>query len=438
MPGCMQRLMFFKIHQSHWPAPSSRAYLPLLMILETLLQVVCQAVVVAAVCAPQDVNVRGHPAPCSANDFVRQGYNVVGLVAGMGVSNGSGGTVPAGTLLEQYTWEPYGGLVATQYFNAAGQPTTTWAHAVNRVGHQGLFFDRLDAGETDPVLAPGASGLYYNRNRFYSPSLGRFLQRDPNETGLAILTAMASNGETVDILIGGFNADGPFADGMNLYLYVVANPFNGLDPSGLSLLLEQTQTIKWQTALYTAMVGGVAGFAAVFTQNLLLGVELRMAAYDAMYAGVEMFQMGLAIESGFALGERLFALGGWVARSRAAAAAYSSARSLGFKTSAEAEAYLGTVVGGTPQVGVKTSLGPRIIDRVSGTVGHEVKVGYKKWSSQLLEQIRKDAEIWRNRLEGVTSYEWHFFRSANTGKVGADSRVLAELRKEGITPIIYE
>lgn len=107
--------------------------------------------------------------------------------------------------------------MATQYLNAAGQPTPIWAHAVNRVGHQGLFFDRFDGSETAPVLTPGASGLYYNRNRFYSPALGRFLQRDPNETGMAILTALACNGEALDILLQGFNAAVLYGDGMNLY-----------------------------------------------------------------------------------------------------------------------------------------------------------------------------------------------------------------------------
>ena len=58
------------------------------------------------------------------------------------------------------------------------------------IGHQGLFFVRLDGDPADPPLEVGAKGLYYNRNRWYSPGLGRFTTRDVNETALPILTAM--------------------------------------------------------------------------------------------------------------------------------------------------------------------------------------------------------------------------------------------------------
>ncbi len=218
-------------------------------------------------------------------------YNVVGLVAGTGVTDRNGDVVPPGTLLEQYTWEPYGGLVATQYFNAAGQLTTTWAHAVNRVGHQGLFFDRLDAGETDPVLAPGASGLYYNRNRFYSPSLGRFLQRDPNETGLAILTALASNAESIQILLSGFDPRALYAGGMNLYEFAGSNPVNGRDPLGLEYD-DFDAAIDDHIATYVAALGYIqsaSGFALLGT-NMAVDILGGLLGADLIEAGKKIFE----------------------------------------------------------------------------------------------------------------------------------------------------
>ncbi len=182
-------------------------------------------------------------------------YNVVGLVAGTGVTDRNGDPVPPGTLLEQYTWEPYGGLAATQSFNAAGLPVIPGLQAVNRVGHQGLFFDRFEGGENDPVLAPGASGLYYNRNRFYSPSLGRFLQRDPNETGLAILTALAMNGEGIKLLASVFSAEGIYWDGLNLYEYLQSNPTAFHDALGLQSAAENLSATGISLLLF-AVVGG--------------------------------------------------------------------------------------------------------------------------------------------------------------------------------------
>ena len=107
---------------------------------------------------------------------------------------------------------------------------------VNTAGHQGLFYERLDG----QGLAAGATGFYYNRNRFYSPALGRFLQRDPNETAMPLLTAMVSNGGTVGILLGAFDAQAHFGTGMNVYLYLGSNPLHGYDPMGLMSCVDGT------------------------------------------------------------------------------------------------------------------------------------------------------------------------------------------------------
>jgi RHS repeat-associated protein len=52
-------------------------------------------------------------------------------------------------------------------------------------------------------------GLYYLRNRVYDPSIGRFLTRDP-------LSGSVANPQT-----------------QNRYAYVLNNPTNRVDPTGL-------------------------------------------------------------------------------------------------------------------------------------------------------------------------------------------------------------
>ena len=140
-----------------------------------------------------------------------------------------------GAVLSQYTYGPYGDLRAAEVRPSHDFPP----HAI---GHQGLFFVRLDGDPDDPPLETGAKGLYYNRNRWYSPELGRFMQRDVNETALPILTAYAFNGETIDILLGSFKGQGLYNDGMNLYTYVCSNPPRYVDPSGNFTLPEMVTT----------------------------------------------------------------------------------------------------------------------------------------------------------------------------------------------------
>ncbi|MCW5757388.1 MAG: hypothetical protein KIT54_09150 [Phycisphaeraceae bacterium] len=66
--------------------------------------------------------------------------------------------------------------------------------ARDSVGHQGLFAERLDAVTTADPLDAGSRVAWHNRNRTFLPDLGRFAQRDPNETGQAARATLNMHG----------------------------------------------------------------------------------------------------------------------------------------------------------------------------------------------------------------------------------------------------
>ena len=94
-----------------------------------------------------------------------------------------------GAVVERCWYEPYG---KTTFTNASGGSESPSSSQNNTLAFQGQRYDN-------------ESGLYYFRNRYYSPVLGRFLQRDPME----------------------------YEDGTNLYEFGLGCPVNILDPLGL-------------------------------------------------------------------------------------------------------------------------------------------------------------------------------------------------------------
>jgi YD repeat-containing protein len=188
-------------------------------------------------------------------------YNVVALLS------------TSGQVLEQYTWEPYGEP-------AAIDRSTAW-HPNNRVGHQGLFFERLDA--TDPEdtfpLQLGAFGFYHNRNRSYLPSYGRFMQADPNGTGLGLQTWACFNAHALDLGLIAVRPGARYHDGLNAYEYVRSNPANALDPQGLLTLFGLFYGVS--EGAYVETSGVLGGMSALDLDFFVEGIEASMrGAYN--------------------------------------------------------------------------------------------------------------------------------------------------------------
>jgi RHS repeat-associated protein len=99
-------------------------------------------------------------------------------------------TDASGKVVEGYQYDPYGQrTVFAPNF-------TTITGTMSAYGNPYMFTGQRTDTE---------SGLYFYRERYYDPVLGRFLQRDPAQ----------------------------YADGMNLYSYVAGNPTHWTDPTGL-------------------------------------------------------------------------------------------------------------------------------------------------------------------------------------------------------------
>jgi hypothetical protein len=147
----------------------------------------------------------------------------------------------------QWTYDAYGSVVTAEQFDSTAP--------VNRCGHKGLFVDRLDVGVVNastevenPRLVSGADHVYYNRNRSFSPRLGRFLQSDPNATGVAVMGSLTRHGRAAAFGADEFNLERHYGDGSNSYGYLESSPWGMSDPLGL-----------YGTPFDTAMMGVTVG-----------------------------------------------------------------------------------------------------------------------------------------------------------------------------------
>ena len=157
---------------------------------------------------------------------------------------------PTGSIQTTYTYDPFGQATATN------QPTQTSQNPYQYTGQ-----------END------GTGLQYNRNRYYSPALGRFISQDP--AGLA-------------------------GSGTNLYAYTNDNPTNQTDPTGLSSI-PNAPGLCLANVLSGAKNGAAAwGCGASTLLAGILGWEriLGEGAAQATEEGTNVFRAGEAAGGG--------------------------------------------------------------------------------------------------------------------------------------------
>ncbi|MBP7748003.1 MAG: hypothetical protein KA383_17960 [Phycisphaerae bacterium] len=118
---------------------------------------------------------------------------------------------------------------------------------------------------TEQPLTVDTKGLYYMRNRWYSPQLGRLLQMDMNESASLVVAALAMNGETFANFVSAFASTGHYGDGMNLYQYAGGNPVTLRDPAGLNPWDEPyDDVVETITGIYAARTSAAMDFDRFF------------------------------------------------------------------------------------------------------------------------------------------------------------------------------
>jgi YD repeat-containing protein len=154
-------------------------------------------------------------------------------------------SVPTARVVAQWTYDAYGDVLSADYFAA---------HATCDIGHKGLFVDRLDmqqalqAGnyttDTPPKLVPYSQAIYHNRNRTYAPGLGRFMQSDPNATGMVTADDVSQfHGALPWHVAMSVNLRAHLRDSASAYTYLRANPWSHADPLGLWTEIGPNDTI---------------------------------------------------------------------------------------------------------------------------------------------------------------------------------------------------
>lgn len=241
-----------------------------------------------------------------------------------------------------------------------------------------------------------ATGLQMLGARYYIPKLGRFLTQDP---------------------IG-------HEGGNNLYDYCLNNPLIRVDPDGKDLLDDAANFFGgWGHSLTAGATGAIA--QAI---NRSLGYGEFEYGGGCFFAGQVVGEIHW-VAMGRAGGLRALRAGAGVKTA-------TVTKTVVIQSWKGAEAALAAEVGGKSQAFLRTNGGiARYIDQLADGIAHEAKYGFVGMSPRVRRQIAVDAALKaEDKIQGAV---WHFYRSAQTGRIGAAQSVLDALRDAGIRVVFH-
>jgi RHS repeat-associated protein len=179
-----------------------------------------------------------------------------------------------------------GGVIERYFYDVFGNPTITDAagnaHGLSSwYGNRFMFTGREWLGELR---------LYDYRNRFYNPSLGRFLQPDP--LGLQIEGAKLGNNLKALFSPGGIAPDAFSRSETNLFRYCGDDPVDNSDPLGLLSIIipgfgpgqrDPTGHGHWSNQRFIQGATRLFGGGEVFSRNEMGAAKARI--FDARSRG---------------------------------------------------------------------------------------------------------------------------------------------------------
>lgn len=207
-------------------------------------------------------------------------------------------TDPSGEVAEQYGFDAYGRLVRRDQFTLVKSGSQGYYRSFRqRLGHQGLFVERMDADTTQRVLHPGYEVWAQSRSRWYVPELGRFLSPDPNGTGVPVMSSLAMLGTVpTGPPSGSFEWDAYFGDGLDVFTAYGADPVNATDPTGLFFSLPEL-------SVSNAIQTGFKAYNAYETASAVHGFMSQLQSGISMQQAM----LGLAVDMVFdKVGGKLF------------------------------------------------------------------------------------------------------------------------------------